>query len=170
MSSLVYIFELSFIQRHIITCKLHGWATLGFAVVLVVRGLLIVTSYTNCDVTSCPVDMRRYANAAGDEQRCKKSKTQISLPFFKMWSWSNRNWPLIRSALSCLVLQSGTALVVPAASNRATTARRLAQLLLWLQLRPYRSQFLYPITRTSGSSNATPNLSVSSTGPFCSQN
>ena len=40
-----------------------------FAVVLVVRDLLIVTSHTNCDVTSGPVVMRRYANADGDEQR-----------------------------------------------------------------------------------------------------
>ena len=50
-----------------------------FAVALVVRDLLIVTSHTNCDVTSCPVVMRRYANADGDEQRYKTSKTQVSL-------------------------------------------------------------------------------------------
>ena len=52
-----------------------------FAVALVVRNLLIVTSPTNCDVTSGPVVMRRYANADGDEQRYKKSKTQVSLTF-----------------------------------------------------------------------------------------
>ena len=50
-----------------------------FAVALVVRDLLIVTSYTNCDVTTCPVVMCRYANADGDEQRYKTSKTQVSL-------------------------------------------------------------------------------------------
>ena len=50
-----------------------------FAVALVVRGLLIVTSHTNCDVTNCPVVMRRYANADGDEQRYKMSKTHVSL-------------------------------------------------------------------------------------------
>ena len=53
-----------------------------FAVTLVVRDLLIVTSHTNCDVTGGPVVMRRYANADGDEQRYKKSKTQ-SLTFCK---------------------------------------------------------------------------------------
>ena len=46
-----------------------------------VRDLLIVTSHTNCDVTSGPVVMRRYANADGDEQRYKTSKTQVSLTF-----------------------------------------------------------------------------------------
>ena len=55
-----------------------------FAVALVVRGLLIVTSHTNCDVTSCPVVMRRYANADGDEQRYKTLKTQVSLAFCKI--------------------------------------------------------------------------------------
>ena len=55
-----------------------------FAVALVVRGLLIVTSQTNCDVTSCPIVMRRYASADGDEQRYKMPKTQVSLPFFKI--------------------------------------------------------------------------------------
>ena len=67
--------------------------------------------------------MRPYANADVDEQRYKTSKTQVSLTFCKLWSWSNRNWPLIRSALEWLVLQSGTAPVVPAgaaASGRAT--------------------------------------------------
>ena len=52
-----------------------------FAVALVVRGLFIVTSHTNCDVTSCLVVMRRYANADGDEQRYKTLKTQVSLAF-----------------------------------------------------------------------------------------
>ena len=55
-----------------------------FAIALVVRGLLIVTSHTNCDVTSCPAVMRRYANADGDEQRYKMSKTQVSLAFRKI--------------------------------------------------------------------------------------
>ena len=55
-----------------------------FAIALVVRGLLIVMSHTNCDVTSCPVVMRRYANADGDEQRYKISKTQVSLAFCKI--------------------------------------------------------------------------------------
>ena len=89
MASLVHIFVISFIQRHIITCKVT-WLSLRrewtqrFAVALVVRGLLIVTSHTNYDVTSCPVIMRRYANADGDEQRYKTSKTQVSLAFCKI--------------------------------------------------------------------------------------
>ena len=52
-----------------------------FAVALVVRDLLIVTSHTNCDVTSGPVVMRPYANADGDEQWYKMTKTQVSLIF-----------------------------------------------------------------------------------------
>ena len=52
-----------------------------FAVALVVRDQLIVTSHTNCDVTSGPVVMRRYANADEDRQRYKTSKTQVSLTF-----------------------------------------------------------------------------------------
>ena len=55
-----------------------------FAVALVVRGLLIVTSHNNCDVTSCPVVMRRHANADGDEQRYKTLKTQVSIAFCKI--------------------------------------------------------------------------------------
>ena len=55
-----------------------------FVVVLVVRGLLIVTSHTSYEVTSCPVVMRRYANVNGDEQRYKMSKTQVFLAFYKM--------------------------------------------------------------------------------------
>ena len=51
---------------------------------LVVRGLLILTSPTNCDATIYPVVMRRYANADGDEQRYKTSKTQVSLTFCKI--------------------------------------------------------------------------------------
>ena len=52
-----------------------------FAVSLVVRDLLIVTSHINCDITSGAVVMPRYANADGDEQRYKTSKTQVSLTF-----------------------------------------------------------------------------------------
>ena len=52
-----------------------------FAVALVVRDLLIVTSHTNCDVTSGPVVMRRYPNADGDEQRYKTSKRKFPLLF-----------------------------------------------------------------------------------------
>ena len=52
-----------------------------FVIALVVRGLLIVTSHTNCDVTSCLVVMRRYANADGDEQRYKSSKMQAVIVF-----------------------------------------------------------------------------------------
>ena len=51
---------------------------------LPLRGLMIVTSYTNCDVASCPVVMRRYANADGVEQRYKTSKTQVSIAFCKI--------------------------------------------------------------------------------------
>ena len=58
MASLVHIFVLSFIQRHIITCKLHDYKLLlewkpRFAVALVVRGLLIVTSHTTRDAPDC---------------------------------------------------------------------------------------------------------------------
>ena len=49
-----------------------------------VCGLLIVTLHTNCDVTSCPVIMRHYTNADGDEQRYKTSKSQVSLAFCKI--------------------------------------------------------------------------------------
>ena len=52
-----------------------------FAVALVVRDLLIVTSHTNCDVTSGPVVMRRYANADGDGQRYKTSIRKFPLLF-----------------------------------------------------------------------------------------
>ena len=55
-----------------------------FAIALVVLGLLIVTSHTNCDVTSYAVAMRRYANAHGDEQRFKTLKTQVSIAFCKI--------------------------------------------------------------------------------------
>ena len=48
-----------------------------FTVALVVPGLLIVTSHTNCDVTGCPVVMRRSENADWDEERYKTSKTQV---------------------------------------------------------------------------------------------
>ena len=48
----------------------------------VARGHLIVTSHTNCDVTSCLVVMGRYSNADGDEQRHKTSKTQVFRGFF----------------------------------------------------------------------------------------
>ena len=54
------------------------------AVALVVHGLLIVTPHTNCDVSSSPVIRRRYANADGDEQRYKSSKTQVFLAYYKM--------------------------------------------------------------------------------------
>ena len=40
------------------------------------------------------------------------------------WSWQNRNWPLMLSALSWLVLLSGTSLVVPA--RAATSSRAMA--------------------------------------------
>ena len=55
-----------------------------FVVALVVRGLLMVMSHTNCDVTSCPVVMRCYTNADGDKQRYKTSKTQVFLAFCKI--------------------------------------------------------------------------------------
>ena len=75
-----------------------------FVVALVVRDLLIVTSHTDCDVTSGPVVMRRYANADGDEQRYKTSKTQVSLSVGWgvvgvgvgggcVWSGGERPWP-----------------------------------------------------------------------------
>ena len=55
-----------------------------FAVALVVRGLLNVTSHSCFNITNCPVVMRRYANANGDEQRYKTSKTQAFFAFYKM--------------------------------------------------------------------------------------
>ena len=54
---------------------------LRFADALVVRGLLIVTSQTNCDVTSCPVVMRRYANADGDDSGTRRRKRKFPLLF-----------------------------------------------------------------------------------------
>ena len=88
MASLVHVFVIS-IQRHITNFELHGKANLGvklrFTIALVVCGLLIVKSHTNCDVshvTRCPV-MRHYENADRDKQWHKTSKTQVFLPFFK---------------------------------------------------------------------------------------
>ena len=52
-----------------------------FAVALVVCGLLIVTSQTNCDVISCPVVMRRYANADGDDSGTRRRKRKFPLLF-----------------------------------------------------------------------------------------
>ena len=66
-----------------------------------------------CVVTQTPMG----TNSGTRRQKCK-----FPLLFVKLWSWLNRNWPLIRSALSCLVLQSRTALLVlagAAASGRA---------------------------------------------------
>ena len=62
------------------------WISLKISLkfVLKVRINNIPASHTNCDVTSCPVVMRRYANADGDEQRYKTSKTQVSLAFCKI--------------------------------------------------------------------------------------
>ena len=64
--------------------KLHWEWQPRFSIALVVHGLLIMTSQTNCDVTSCPVVMHGYANADGDEQRYKTSKMQVSLTFRKI--------------------------------------------------------------------------------------
>ena len=78
------------------------------------RHIPIVTSLavpSSCVVTQTPV---------GTNSGTRRWKRKFPLLFVKLWSWQNRNWPLIRSALSWLVLQSGTALVVPAASGRAT--------------------------------------------------
>ena len=113
-----------------------------FAVALVVRGLLIVTSQTNCDVTSCPVVMRRYANADVDDSGTRRRKRKFPLLFVNcdrgrieidhLYGLRCRGWycnpeqhSLCRPArpTAWLVLQSGTALVVPAgaaASGRAT--------------------------------------------------
>ena len=52
-----------------------------FAVALVVRDLLIVTSHTNCDVTSGPVVMRRYANAMGTNSGTRRRKRKFILLF-----------------------------------------------------------------------------------------
>ena len=87
------------------------------AVALVVRGLLIVTSHTNCDVTSFPV-VHRYVNADWDEQRYKRRTRKFILLFIKLWSWQNRHWPLIWFALSWLVLLSGRGLVVLAVGRK----------------------------------------------------
>ena len=56
----------------------------SFAVALVVRGPLIVTSHTNCDITIFPAIMCRYANADGEEHQYKTSKMQVSLGFCKI--------------------------------------------------------------------------------------
>ena len=100
---------------------LWGWKP-RFAVALVVRGLLIVTSHTNCDVTSCPVVMRCYANTMGTNRGTRRRKRKFPLLFVKLWSWQNRNWPLIRSALEWLVLQSGTA-VTDCSTNHSSADR-----------------------------------------------
>ena len=46
---------------------LWEWKT-KFIFALVVRGRLIVTSDNTCDITSCPVVVRRYENVDGEEQ------------------------------------------------------------------------------------------------------
>ena len=98
------------ISGHLLILLLHG-----ISISLNVWIMYKARWADNCDVTSCPVIMRRYANADGDEQQYKTSEPQGFLVFFvKLWSWKNRNWPLIPSALPWLVLLSGTALVLPA--------------------------------------------------------
>ena len=90
MSSLLFVKLFKFKSFNEISSLANNMAKLlwewkpRFAVALVVHGLSIVTSHTNCDVTSCPVVMRRYANADGDEQRYKTSITQVSLAFCKI--------------------------------------------------------------------------------------
>ena len=59
---------------------LYEWRP-SFTVVVVVYGLLNATSNTNCDVTNCPVAMRRYENADGGEQWYKTLRTQVFLLF-----------------------------------------------------------------------------------------
>ena len=152
MTSLVHVFVLSFIQRHIIACKLMDkllweWNS-GFAVALVARGLLIVTSHTNCDVTSWPVVMRRYANADADEQRCKTSKTQISLAFCKIVIVVE--YKLNTYTVCAVVVGTEIRHSTPCAGrhgrNRPRDGRQnsfCAGLLYQpLQRRPYRGQFL----------------------------
>ena len=59
----------------------------------------------------------------GTNSGTRRRKRKFPQLFVKLWSWSNRNCPLMRSALSWLVLQSGTALVVPAGTTTAGTTR-----------------------------------------------
>ena len=55
-----------------------------FTVAIVVRVLMLVTSLINCDVDSCPIFMRRYENADGDEQQARRRKSKFSLIFLNM--------------------------------------------------------------------------------------
>ena len=45
---------------------------------------MLVTSHINCDVDSCPIFMRRYENADGDEQQARRRKSKFSLFFLNM--------------------------------------------------------------------------------------
>ena len=66
--------------------------------------------------------MRRYANADKDEQWYKTSKRQVSLTFYRIVIVVKYELTLIWSALSWLVLLSGPAFVVPAATGGTTHA------------------------------------------------
>ena len=78
---------MSFMQRHVIIVNyvaklLWEWKP-RFTVALVVRGLFIVTSHTNCDITSYPVVMRLLRKHRWG-QKAEQYVENASLPcFFK---------------------------------------------------------------------------------------
>ena len=105
-----------------------------FAVALVVRDLLIVTSHANCDVTSGPVVMRRYANADGDEQRYKTPKTQVSLTFCEARRASHCHSPqtTFSSNSTCCVLSTQkSAMYVVVYADRLTTQHSIVDIVHW---------------------------------------
>ena len=91
---LLYIFSLYHSFKRIsslVNCmaKLHWESKPRFTVAHVVRDQLIVTSHTNCDVTSCPVVMYRYQTPMGTNSGTKRQK----LRWCQAIIWSNiRIW------------------------------------------------------------------------------
>ena len=123
-----------------------------FAVALVVRGLLIVTSHTNCDVTICPVVMRCYADADADEQWYKTSKTQVSLAFCKFLIVVE--YKLTTYTVCAAVVGTAIRHSIRCAGRRGRKRPRNGRhnsccaglQYQQLQRRPYRGQFLYSTT------------------------
>ena len=111
-----------------------------FAVALVARGLSIVTSQTNCDVTSYPVVMRRYAIADGNEQPYKTSKTQVShrgrIEIDHLYGLRSRDWycnpaqhSLCRPARPQAVAQRSAQLVLCRIAASITPAQTVSWLI-----------------------------------------
>ena len=83
-----------------------------FAVALVVRDLLIVTSYTNCDVTSGPVIMRRYVEKCVDT---------VSIS----WTYKKKYWCVGAANMFCclnaIMLQIYLPMITGTSLNRTGT-------------------------------------------------